>query len=132
MASIDKLTVRNEVSRLKADFDQLCTDGDIKKELKVLMNSMFMIIELMLTIFLEKATKKNNKNSSIPSSQTDKDESALPPKLGGKGKGKPENKKIVANTRVNESVVISEVHASDVCGENLTEIVSMEVERRTR
>jgi len=54
MASIDKLTVRNEVSRLKTDFDQIYTDGEIKKELKVLMNSMFMIIELMLSIFLEK------------------------------------------------------------------------------
>ncbi len=132
MASIDKLTVRNEVSRLKADFDQLCKDGEIKNELRVLMNSMFMIIELMLSIFLEKATKKNSNNSSIPSSQTDKDESALPQQLGSKGKGKPENRKIVSNTRVKESVVISEVRACDVCGDDLTNIVSTEVERRTR
>ena len=71
MANLDKSTVRNEVSRLKADFEQLCTDGKITSESKVLMNSMFMIIELILSIFLERSTKKDNKNSSRPSSQTE-------------------------------------------------------------
>ena len=97
MAKIDKLTVRNEVGRLKADFEQLCAEGKINNEIKILMNSMFMIIELMLSIFLEKVTKKNNRNSSIPSSQTDKDESALPLAPGSKGKGKPENLSCHAN-----------------------------------
>lgn len=77
MANLDKLTVRNEVSRLKDDFEQLCADGKITGESKVLMNSMFMIIELILSIFLERSTKKDNQNSSKPSSQTEKDESAL-------------------------------------------------------
>ena len=43
MASLDKSTVRNEVSRLKDDFEQLCADGKVTSESKVLMNSMFMI-----------------------------------------------------------------------------------------
>ena len=54
MANLDKSTVRNEVSRLKADFEQLCTDGKISSESKVLMQSMFMIVELILSIFLER------------------------------------------------------------------------------
>jgi len=53
MASIDKTSVRNEVSRLKADFEKLCADGKTSNEIKVIMNSMFMIIELMLSIFLD-------------------------------------------------------------------------------
>ena len=72
MASLDKTTVRNEVSRLKDDFEQLCADGKTTSESKVLMNSMFIIIELILSIFLERSTKKDNKNSSKPSSQTEK------------------------------------------------------------
>jgi hypothetical protein len=40
------------------------------------MSSMLMLIELILAIFLERATKKNSDNSSIPSSQTDKDNSS--------------------------------------------------------
>ena len=77
MASIDKTSVRTEVSRLKTDFEKLCAEGKISAESKALMMSLFMIIELILAIFLEKTTKKDNKNSSIPSSQTEKDESSL-------------------------------------------------------
>jgi len=51
---------------------------------------MLMIIELMLSIFLEKVTNKDSKNSSKPSSQTDKDETALS-QQGSNGKGKTEN-----------------------------------------
>ncbi len=36
MAKIDKLTVRNEVGRLKADFEQLCAEGKISNEIKIL------------------------------------------------------------------------------------------------
>jgi hypothetical protein len=50
---------------------------------------MFMIIELILFIFLERSTKKDNQNSSKPSSQTEKDESALG-HPGSNGKGKNE------------------------------------------
>ncbi len=77
MASLDKISVRTEVSRLKTDFEKLCADGLITAESKALMLSMFMIIELILSIFLERTTKKDNKNSSIPSSQTNKDDSSL-------------------------------------------------------
>ncbi|HEX2549681.1 MAG TPA: hypothetical protein VHM20_07620, partial [Gammaproteobacteria bacterium] len=36
-----------------------------------LLQSMIIIINLLVSIFLERTTKKNNKNSSTPSSQTD-------------------------------------------------------------
>ena len=66
MANLDKTSVRNEVSRLKADFEQLCTEGKITSESKVLMGSLFMIVELILSIFLERVTQKDSKNSSNP------------------------------------------------------------------
>jgi len=77
MANLDKNSVRNEVSRLKAGFEQLCTEGKITSESKVVMSSLFMIVELRLSIFLERTTKEDAKNSSKPPSQTDKDESSL-------------------------------------------------------
>jgi len=132
MAQIDKSTVRNEVNRIKVDFEQLCADGKITTEIKFLMNSMFMIMELMLSIFLEKATKKDNKNSSIPSSQTDKDESALETPKGSNGKGKAEKNISVNNTRTVESITVSEVYSCDVCGENLNDTQCNQYERRTK
>lgn len=131
MASIDKSSVRNEVARLKADFKQLCANDKVTAEVKVLMGSMFMIIELILSIFLEKTTKKGNKNSSIPSSQTGKDESALAPK-GSHGKGKRENNMTAPNTRVNETVTIARVWQCDICGEDLEAIPCTHHERRTK
>jgi hypothetical protein len=132
VAQIDKTTVRNEVSRIKADFEQLCARGKITFEIKFLMNSMFMIMELMLSIFLEKTTKKDNKNSSIPSSQTDKDESALEPNQGSNGKGKNEKPLTASNTRTKETVTTIDVYHCDTCGEDLTDTVSTESERRTK
>jgi transposase len=48
-----------------------------------------MLINLLIAIFLEKTTKKNSKNSSKPSSQTEKDESAIA-STGTNSKGKQE------------------------------------------
>ena len=131
MASLDKTSVRNEVNRLKADFEKLCSEGKITSESKVLMNSMFMIIELILSIFLERITQKDNKNSSKPSSQTDKDESSLSHQ-GSNGKGKNENKAVAQNTRVKETVTLSKVHICDVCAEDLTDTLCVQHERRTK
>jgi len=132
MAQIDKATVRNEVSRIKADFEQLCSDGKITTEIKFLMNSMFMIMELMLSIFLEKSTKKDNKNSSIPSSQTNKDESALETHQGSNGKGKQERNLSANNTRTVENITVSGVYSCDVCGEDLSNTACTGHERRTK
>jgi transposase len=131
MASLDKTSVRTEVSRLKIDFEQLCADGKITSESKTLMMSMFLIVELILSIFLEKSTKKDNKNSSIPSSQTEKDESWLGHQ-GSNGKGKKETDTLAKNTRVREQVTVSTVSVCDVCAENLTDVPCIHYERRTK
>jgi transposase len=131
MASLDKTSVRTEVSRLKTDFENLCAEGKITSESKALMLSMFMIVELILSIFLEKTTKKDNKNSSIPSSQTEKDDSSLGHQ-GNNGKGKNENDTRAKNTRVRENVSISTVSFCDICAEDLTDVPCTHLERRTK
>jgi transposase len=131
MASIDKTSVRSEVSQLKTDFERLCSDGKINDESKTLFMSMFMIIELILAIFLERTTKKDNKNSSKPSSQTEKDESSLSHQ-GSKGKGKNENDDLAKNTRLHENVRTSKVTLCDICAEDLTDTPCLHVERRTK
>jgi len=75
MATIDKISVREQV---KQQFEQLRSTGKVNDETQAVMNSLLLIVELILSIFLEKKTRKNNRNSSIPSSQTDKDSTALP------------------------------------------------------
>lgn len=131
MANLDKTSVRNEVSRLKADFEQLCTEGKITSESKVLMGSLFMIVELILSIFLERVTQKDSKNSSKPPSQTDKDESSLAHE-GSHGKGKNEKSGAAKNTRTKETITIAQVDRCDICGEELTNTTCTHYERRTK
>jgi len=72
MASLDKTSVRTEVSRLKTDFEQLCAEGKITSESKALMMSMFMIVELILSIFLEKPPKKTTRIPAYPPRKLEK------------------------------------------------------------
>jgi len=123
--------VRNEVSQLKADYEQLCANGKVSSEMAALMKSLFLIIELILSIFLERATKKNSNNSSIPPSQTDPDQSALG-QTGSHGKGQYENNKRANNTRVKETVTVSKVLCCDICGEDLQDSPCLHQERRTK
>jgi transposase len=108
MATINHQSVREEAERIKAEFDNLVTDKKINSESKMLFKSMLMLINLLIAIFLEKTTKKNNKNSSKPSSHTEKDESSTTDK-GSKGKGKLESDTTANNTRTVETVTIAKV-----------------------
>jgi len=94
-----------------------------------LFNGLLTLLELIFAIFLEKKTIKGNKNSSIPSSQTDMDQSAL---VGSKGKGKPTGKQPAYNSRTVETVRVLTVNQCDICGEDLTRDQCVHVERRTR
>jgi hypothetical protein len=131
VASLAKTSVRDEVSRLKADFDRLGSEGKLSSESQAIMNSLFMIVELILAIFLERSTKKDRSHSSKPSSQTSKDESALG-HAGSNGKGKSGNKNQTSNTRVNETVTISPVLTCEGCAQDLSEVPWIDHERRTK
>ncbi len=131
MANLDKSSVRNEVSRLKADFERLRAEGNISSESQAIMNSLFMVVELILAIFLERTTKKDTTTSSKPSSQTEKDESALG-HSGSNGKGKQHNPATIQNRRTVESVTLSTVQTCAVCGEDLTGVPCTHHERRTK
>jgi len=131
MGSINKTSVRDTVNRNKAEFEKLRLAGEINPECLALMESQFEVTDIILSVFLEKETKKNSKNSSKPPSQTSKDESALS-QIGSKGKGKAENNNTANNTRVTESITLAEVVKCDVCGEDLSNTPSHKCERRTK
>lgn len=130
MGTLNQQSVREEVERIKTEFDRLSVNKKINSETKMLIQSMFVLINLLIAIFLEKTTKKNNKNSSKPSSQTEKDESST--HHGTNSKGKPESNATADNTRTVASVTIAEVIQCDVCGQDLRKIACQHIERRTK
>lgn len=130
MATMDKTSVRDEVERLKQQFEEISSAGKVSSEVQVVMNSLLVVVELILSIFLEKKTRKTSRNSGIPSSQTDKDETApsLQQRKGKKRKLSGE----VSNTRVNETVTIAKVESCDICGVDLGNISCQGHDRRTK
>jgi len=131
MASVNTQSVREEAERIKTEFQRIAGNKKLDTEINMLMQSMFMLINLLIAIFLEKTTKKNNKNSSKPSSQTPKDESAIQ-HIGTNTKGKLEFDEVANNTRTIETVTLVKVTRCDICGQDLTNAPCEHIERRTK
>jgi transposase len=130
MATMNKTRVREEVERVKKEFELLSTEGKVTPEVQVLMNSLLLVVDLILSIFLEKTTRKNNKNSSLPSSQTTKDETSKGTcTTNGKGKNVSGE---VSNSRTIETTTIVSVTTCDVCGAALDDTPCQCHERRTK
>lgn len=122
--------MREELDALKKQFDEQLTSGKLSSESQALFRSLLMLIELMFAVFMEKTTRKTKDNSSIPSSQTGKDETS-PPLKGSKGKGPKQNNETSDNTRTVEVVDVLKVNECGHCGEDLKEVKCDAHERRT-
>jgi transposase len=129
MATVNTKSIREEFENLKAEFSRLSSDGAMPKEYLALFNAIFMLFGIVIAVFMEKTTPKNNKNSSKPSSQTEKDESSMP---GSKGKGMKESNHQSCNTRTVETVELIKVTDCENCGEDLRDSLSEKHERRTK
>jgi transposase len=135
MASIDKQSVRDEFDKIKAGFQEQVSAGKVSPEVASLVNTLMMLFNIILSIFMEKATKKTSANSSIPPSQTEKDETSLPhdPEPGkGNGKGLREKVTTAGNTRTVETTTVLHVSTCGKCGEDLSQVECKCIERRTR
>ena len=58
MSSIDKISVRDKVEQLKADFASLNDSNNLSSETKALILGLLTLIDMMLVIFMEKKTAK--------------------------------------------------------------------------
>jgi transposase len=130
MSALDKASVREEIAKLKADFESLNREGKVTAETQALMKSLFLMVDLILSIFLERTTKKNAVNSSIPPSQSDKDDSALG--QSGSNQKKRRNHGAPRNGTVNTQVLVAPVEQCQCCGESLINQGCIGHERRTK
>ncbi|RLE02070.1 MAG: IS66 family transposase [Bacteroidetes bacterium] len=130
MPSVNKQSLREEFDQLKGKFEDLSNEGKISPEAIVLFQSMIMLFELLIAIFMEKKIRKNNRNSSIPSSQTGKDSTSTDSRTNGKGK--KYNGVLSENTRTVETAQLAKVKDCKFCGEVLDDTPAIEYERRTK
>ena len=128
MPNVNQQSLREEFDQLKVRFENLSNQGKITQETTALFQSMIMLFELLIAVFMEKKTRKNNRNSSIPSSQTSKDRTFI----GANGKGKKHNGVLSENTRTVETTQVAEIKDCEFCGEPLEDIPATDHERRTK
>lgn len=131
MPSVNRQSLREEFTALKERFGQLSADGKITTESRALFEALLMLMQVLMAVFLEKSTRKTSTNSSKPSSQTEKDESAVS-HAGTHTKGKAYDPSRSANTRTVETVTLSKVSSCEECGEDLREVRPRAHERRTQ
>ena len=111
MSSLNKQSLREEFTALKERFGQLSADGKVGAESRALIEALLMLMQVLIAVFMEKNTRKSSANSSKPSSQTPKDETALT-RPGTHTKGKAFDPSRSANTRTVETVQVSTAPAA--------------------
>ena len=131
MARVNQHALREEFDTFKARFEHLSADGTMAAESRALFEALLMLFEVLMAVFMEKRTVKDNKNSSLPSSQTAPgDDTATRP--GSNPKGKAQNNACAGNTRTVETVQIAPVSVCESCGEDLSDTPCHGHERRTK
>jgi transposase len=133
MATLDKQTVRTELDKIKASFDEQVKAGKVSSEVATLFNALMMLFNIILSIFMEKTTKKTSANSSIPSSQTTPDDSSIKSKSHNVVDERTGKNVIVAgNTRTIETVTLLPALTCKKCGHDLSDVACICTERRTK
>jgi transposase len=131
MASVNKQSLREEFDTLKARFERLAADGKMAAESRALFQAMLMLFEVLMAVFMEKRTAKDSRNSSLPSSQTAKDDDTAT-RPGSNTKGKAQNDTLAGNMRTIETIQVAPVTECETCGEDLSNTACQGHERRTR
>ena len=104
-------------------FHDLGEQGKVSPECETLVSGLLMLMELILTVFMEKTTRKGSRNLGLPSSQTPPDETAMG-KTGAKGKGQ--------DPKVHDNACVREVTACSECGRDMAGVDISGDERRTK
>ena len=131
MATVNKHSLRAEFNRLKAAFEQLSATDQMSAEARALFKALLMLFEVLMAIFMEKTTAKDSRNSSLPPSQTSKDETAAT-RPGGKSKGVRQNAARSRHSRTVTTTAMAAVDACGNCGADLSNTPSQSRQRRTR
>ena len=66
---MSKDSIRNKIDQLKKDSKSILESKDLSPEVKLFINSMLTIIDVVVAVLLTKKTRKNSSNSGLPPSR---------------------------------------------------------------
>ncbi len=112
MATVDTASVREEIARVEQEIARLSETGEVSDESRMLFNTLLMIVNMLVAIFMDRSTKKTSKNSSIPFSQTTEDQSSNT--SASNKKGPTQNDESFDNSRTVETETVARVNRCSV------------------
>ena len=74
MARINQASLRAQLDDCRAQFDAIKQKGEASADTLALINALFMLVDIVVAVFLEKTTPRTSRNSSLPSSRDGTDE----------------------------------------------------------
>ena len=87
MARINQASLRAQLDDCRAQFDAIKQKGEASADTLALIHALFMLVDIVVAVFLEKTTPKTSRNSSLPSSRdgTDEGETHTAGRSGSRG-----------------------------------------------
>ncbi len=119
MATVNAASLRDEFEGAKARIEALRAHGKMSAEVDAVVGLLVTLLGILITVLLERTTRKNSKNSSLPPSQTDKDETAR--RDGSSPKGAKQNLQTgtgLRKTTIEETITVENC---DTCGADLSD-----------
>ena len=120
MPSVNSASLRDEFDACKADIASLRKEGKSTREADEVIDGLCRLSEILIAILLEKTTRKTSRNSSIPPSQTGKDETRKAPEKN-RDTGAARNSMTGENFQKTTVEKISTVETCDSCGTDLSD-----------
>ena len=130
MATVNQASLREEFEACRASFQRLRREDKVTPECELLIDSLLILMRMMMTVFLEKTTRKGSTNSGLPSSRIPPDETAAG-KRGTKGKGPNQKVHDNANLRMVTTTETAAVTTCAGCGRNMVQVACSGHETRT-
>ena len=114
MARINHASLRAQLDQCRAQFEAIKQKGEAGADTLALINALFMLVDIVVAVFLEKTTPKTSRNSSVPSSRdaTDDGQTHTEGKSGARSRG--------PKARHTRSDTLRTVTECRQCGHDLT------------
>ncbi len=120
MPTVNGASLRAQMDDCRARFDGIKRKGEAGAETLALIDALFLLLDILVAVFLEKTTPKTSRNSGLPPSQTDRDETARRTGKGSRGKGPKARETEPGNLRTVTVTESSPVTACRQCGHDLS------------
>ena len=125
---VKKDSIRKKIDEAKERIEKAIKADNISNETKIAIDSLMLVIDILISIFLEKKTRKNSSNSGLPPSRNNGSNGNRNTEPGNREK---KGEKLTNTREVKTSEIVSPKDCSE-CGSDLCGIDVIKVEERAK